>query len=699
MSIRIRPLGGLMAAVFSVCAQAQTPPIEVRTVAAPAPQTGPTPPTAPRFAPASLPTPQYLTDTGQQHGGYVVSLNQREPARLFYRTVFTASENVASGWNGDVAACNAGDTSADYKLASQRRINWLRAMAGVPAEVTLNPVYNGKAQQAALMMSAGNSLSHTPGTNWPCYSADGSEAAGSSNLSLGNAGIAAITEGQMRDAGTNNAAVGHRRWLIYPQTQQMGVGDIVPSGSQSGRNANAVWVFDGRYGTARPAVRDEFVAWPPPGYVPYPVVYPRWSFSYPGADFSSTRISMQRNGVAMSTTLEPLSPGAGENTLVWLPEGYTHDARWQPPGADERYTVVLDDVRINGTLRSFRYDVIVFDPAVAGSDTPDLTPSGVTALAPGASAEFTIAANSAGTEHQWRSVSTAPLAYTETAEDPATAQVTAATSVSPYTSRSASGARAFLLAHPQPTLQTLTLNPVVVPAAGATLTFDSMLGLATSNQVARVEVSRNEGQTWDTVYEQAGGTPEQAFRARSVGLSDFTGQTIRIRLAYDFLGGSYYPQTTNGVGWHIDNIVISGAQTVSGESDPVTFAGQRFTFVQGNSSVMLQARAGMYGFYDDWSRGLAVSATPSGGGGGGNGSDVLIDCVFDWAETVVPTILNPRTTSRTDLADLQFRHYTGSNSYLGVQLSSQTLLFLGADGQLQNLGNLSNWIQPAGCTP
>src|SRR6185312_8522029 len=117
----------------------------------------------------------------------------------------------------------------------------------------------------------------------------GASAAANSNLALGSFGPDSIT-GYINDFGANNTEAGHRRWLLYPQTQTMGTGDI-PAGNGF-TNANATWVLDGNYGTARPATRDGFVAWPPPGYVPYPVVFARWSFAYPNADFSTATVAV-----------------------------------------------------------------------------------------------------------------------------------------------------------------------------------------------------------------------------------------------------------------------------------------------------------------------------------------------------------------------------------------------------------------------
>lgn len=98
-------------------------------------------------------------------------------------------------------------------------------MAGVPAAVSLDAALSRKAQEAALLMMANEQLSHYPPADWKCYSSGGAEAAGRSNLSLGNKGAAAVAS-QMRDAGKGNGGAGHRRWLLYPHTRTMGAGDV-----------------------------------------------------------------------------------------------------------------------------------------------------------------------------------------------------------------------------------------------------------------------------------------------------------------------------------------------------------------------------------------------------------------------------------------------------------------------------------------
>jgi uncharacterized protein YkwD len=280
---------------------------------------------------------------------------ERQASLTFFDQVYRASEGVEIGWTGNHATCSAGETAETFREAVALRINYFRSMAGVPAVVQLSDDYSRKAQQAALMMSANERLSHSPSTDWLCYTAEGAQAAGSSNLYLGVYGPAAIT-GYMYDPGNGNYAVGHRRWILYPQTQWMGTGDIPPLDDH--RPANALWVFDEHMWEPRPPTREEYVAWPPPGYVPYQVVFPRWSLAYAGADFSQATVTMSSGGKGVAVAVQPVINGYGENTLVWEPSL----SFGTPPAGDTAYEVRVSQVRIGGAWRDFAYRVILFDP-------------------------------------------------------------------------------------------------------------------------------------------------------------------------------------------------------------------------------------------------------------------------------------------------------------------------------------------------
>ncbi|MCB0014924.1 MAG: hypothetical protein KDE34_23575, partial [Anaerolineales bacterium] len=146
-----------------------------------------------------------------------------------------------------------------------------------------------------------------------------------------------------------------RRWILYPQTQEMGTGDL--PGGNGYFASNALWVFDGNYGGPRPDTREPYVAWPPPGYLPYQLNIPRWSFAYPDADFTATTVVMTYQGNPVSLVIRPVIDGFGENTVVWEP-----DIPFGQPGPDSAYLVQLNNVRIDGVLTSFSYEVIIFDP-------------------------------------------------------------------------------------------------------------------------------------------------------------------------------------------------------------------------------------------------------------------------------------------------------------------------------------------------
>ncbi|HPK70419.1 MAG TPA: FG-GAP-like repeat-containing protein [Vicinamibacterales bacterium] len=288
-----------------------------------------------------------------------VSPASREDARTFYLTYYQNAAAPAHGWTGSRAGCVAGTTTQAFRDAILLRINFFRAMAGVPAAIAFSDAYNAKAQQAALMMSVNGALNHDPPATWTCYTAEGDQAAGSSNLALGTYGWSAIT-GYMKDPGTSNGAAGHRRWILYPQTQTMGTGDVP---SEGGWAANDLWVFDSHMWEPRPATREAFVAWPPPGFVPYQVVFPRWSFSYDGADFSQATITMTQGGQSVPLTLEAVRNGYGENTIVWIPNGLSSSGTWPKPEQDTAYSITIGNVLVSGSPRSFTYDVIVMDPA------------------------------------------------------------------------------------------------------------------------------------------------------------------------------------------------------------------------------------------------------------------------------------------------------------------------------------------------
>jgi uncharacterized repeat protein (TIGR02543 family) len=549
--------------------------------------------------------------------GFVVDPSSRETSRIFFRTVYAASENVPSGWNGSVATGNAGTTSAAFKEAVQRRVNYFRAMSGVPAGITFDSTYNAKDQQAALMMSANNSLNHAPPPSWTYYTADGAEAAGHSDLFLGSYGPDAIT-GYIEDFGSPNAEVGHRRWILYPQTKMMGTGDLPPDGAFD--SANALWVATPEFGTARPTVRDEFVAWPPPGYVPYSLVYPRWSFSYPGATFTSATVAMKRNGVSVPVTIQNRGPGAGEETLVWAWNNLNANVEatpTPPPASDTPVQVTINGVVIGGQTRNFTYTVTLYDPAKAGADTVVASVTGPLQPVAGASQIYSCNTIPNASGYQFRNAPISALTATEGAEN-GTANVTtdAPTATIISTAYHASGAKSFHFTTPDFGHQAIVLNRTVLASSTTQLKFKSRFGYATPDQIAHAQVSTDEGSSWDTLFSAPGtGTPATGFSDQTVSLAAYANRTIRVRFLFGFEGdGVSFNDTEENFGWYLDDISFTNAREISGATlSPVT-AGATSSFTPSAAgSYALQARGQFFGDYlFEWGPVLEVTALPSG---------------------------------------------------------------------------------------
>ena len=179
----------------------------------------------------------------------------------------------------------------------------------------------------------------------------GADAAAHSDLDLGVSGVTAI-DLYMTDPGSSNTFVGHRRWVLYPPTQTMGVGDI-PAES------NAFMSYS-RRPCPRPSVTA--VAWPPAGFVPASLIPQRWSLqSDADADFSNATVAVTENGTPQS--VEILSDDAddyGGNAIVW-------DLAFRTGGRNRGqqivYTVNINNVLIDGQPQSFSYTTTSFDPS------------------------------------------------------------------------------------------------------------------------------------------------------------------------------------------------------------------------------------------------------------------------------------------------------------------------------------------------
>ena len=268
-----------------------------------------------------------------------INTADREAVTAAYQAMFTRPVPDMN-WTGGHDGCRPGDSSDLLRSETLLRISYYRAMAGVPSQVDEDADMSRRAQAAALMMSAEGELTHHPGTDFACYSPDGGRAAANSNLYLGRTGPSAI-DGYIEDPGSGNVDVGHRSTILHPPTRFMGIGHV--AGVEGRYPSNALWVFDAEVFSDEYRTReaDRFVAWPPRGHVPEPIVYPRWSFAINEADFDGAKVSMTVDGRAVDLDVVARISKDGEipsSVIVWEPDLPDRD------DGDVTYRVTVSDV-------------------------------------------------------------------------------------------------------------------------------------------------------------------------------------------------------------------------------------------------------------------------------------------------------------------------------------------------------------------
>lgn len=185
-----------------------------------------------------------------------------------------------------------------------------------------------------------------------------------------------------------------------------------------------------------------------------------------------------------------------------------------------------------------------------------------------------------------------------------------------------SGNLAFNLSHvgPDPTDQSITLNPVVLVNANSQLSFAELLGYGFSNEVAQAQVAVDGGSSWQTLWSKAGndGTSsvDSVFVNQTISLGTYAGHLLQVRFLYAYQSGFYYPPQP-GAGLYLNNIAISNAQQVSGMVTNNVASGRSFSFSPATpTNYLLEVRAQINSRTLPWGPALQVSvsaaAAPTG---------------------------------------------------------------------------------------
>lgn len=186
-------------------------------------------------------------------------------------------------------ACDPGSVSMAGQEAALRATNFARWLAGLPP-ISLYPGGNEIAQRCALLMSANNTISHHPTSDWVCYDEMSATGAGESNIHFGWSGgspptapVYEIVRPFLLDFGAHNIhRVGHRRWFLSPSQKDMAFGYAWSPGADF---YGACWHHGFDESRQVPAHPLPHITWPTPG--PFPrslLVYGEepisWSLSW-----------------------------------------------------------------------------------------------------------------------------------------------------------------------------------------------------------------------------------------------------------------------------------------------------------------------------------------------------------------------------------------------------------------------------------
>jgi uncharacterized protein YkwD len=178
----------------------------------------------------------------------------------------------------------------------------------------------------------------------------------------------------------------------------------------------------------------------------------------------------------------------------------------------------------------------------------------------------------------------------------------------------AAGSHSFHLAHPTAQNQSIELDRTLQPSTTSQLMFASRLGWASDKQIARAQISIDQGKTWTELWSRVGtgDSGQTQFSAQTVSLSRFAGEAVRIRFLYEFLGGQFFDQTAAGVGFYLDEIRVTNAEEIIGES--ITDLGQSRTLAftaPVATSYSLSARAKVGNNFLPWGPVKRVVASDS----------------------------------------------------------------------------------------
>src|SRR5262245_49733532 len=137
-----------------------------------------------------------------------------------------------------------------------------------------------------------------------------------SNIAWGPGHPSQAIDQFMQDSG-NDTTLGHRRWIVNPPLDPVGIG-YWQTGGQYG-NAECLRVF----GSSGMGPNPAWVAVPNQGFVPVEIAQWTWSFHGSISGVANAQISMLRvdDNTRVSVTVKTLAQGYGQDAISWTVQG------------------------------------------------------------------------------------------------------------------------------------------------------------------------------------------------------------------------------------------------------------------------------------------------------------------------------------------------------------------------------------------
>lgn len=190
----------------------------------------------------------------------------------------------------------SGKISSETEQEALDTLNFVRYIAGLSDNITINNTYAQQAQDGSLVMSAEGEFSHTPSkpskVNQTIYDS-GYLGTSQGNISAGRYSLTSdIITGWMADSSSSNIkTLGHRRWILNPTMMETGFGVVKNSGAGGYASYSVMYSFDNAF-TKTDIVG---VVWPaqvmPIDY--FGNDYP-WSYSYGSVINGDVKVTLER---------------------------------------------------------------------------------------------------------------------------------------------------------------------------------------------------------------------------------------------------------------------------------------------------------------------------------------------------------------------------------------------------------------------